>query len=66
MVGEHCWARGDWGSTGGHEEEAVRRYIREQEAEDRRRAQVELFKKQQEAPAWRAQGLPVLATLGGS
>jgi REP-associated tyrosine transposase len=35
-VGEHFWARGYFVSTMGHEEEAVRRYIREQEAEDRR------------------------------
>jgi putative transposase len=36
FVGEHCWARGYFVSTVGHGEEAVRRYIREQEAEDRR------------------------------
>ncbi|MBI3245961.1 MAG: IS200/IS605 family transposase [Deltaproteobacteria bacterium] len=45
FVGEHFWARGYFVSTVGHEEEAVRRYIREQEAEDRRLEQLELFKK---------------------
>ena len=45
FVGEHFWARGYWVSTVGHDEEAVRRYIREQEAEDRRLEQLELFKK---------------------
>ena len=39
FVGEHFWARGYCVSTGGRDEEAVRRYIREQEAEDRRLAQ---------------------------
>ena len=45
FVGEHVWARGYFVSTVGHDEEAVRRYIREQEAEDRRLEQLELFKK---------------------
>ena len=45
FVGEHFWARGYWVSTVGHDEEAVRRSIREQEAEDRRLEQLELFKK---------------------
>ena len=45
FVGEHFWARGYFVSTVGHDEEAVRRYIREQEAEDRRLEQLELFKK---------------------
>jgi putative transposase len=45
FVGEHFWARGYFVTTVGHDEEAVRRYIREQEAEDRRLEQVELFKK---------------------
>jgi len=45
FVGEHFWARGYFVSTVGHNEEAVRRYIREQEAEDRRLEQLELFKK---------------------
>ena len=45
FVGEHFWARGYFVSTVGHDEEAVRRYIREQEAEERRLEQLELFKK---------------------
>jgi putative transposase len=45
FVGEHFWARGYFVSTVGRDEEAVRRYIREQEAEDRRLEQLELFKK---------------------
>jgi len=45
FVGEHFWARGYFVSTVGHDEEAVRRYIREQEAVDRRLEQLELFKK---------------------
>jgi putative transposase len=45
FVGEHFWARGYCVSTVGHDEEAVRRYIREQEAEARRLEQLELFKK---------------------
>ena len=44
-VGEHFWARGYFVSTVGRDEEAVRRYIREQEAEDRRLEQLALFKK---------------------
>ena len=45
FVGEHFWARGYFVSTVGHDEEAVRRYIQAQEAEDRRLEQLELFKK---------------------
>ena len=45
FVGEHFWARGYFVTTVGHDEEAVRRYIREQEAEDRRLEQLELFKR---------------------
>ena len=44
FVGEHFWARGYFVSTVGHDEEAVRRYIQAQEAEDRRLEQLELFK----------------------
>lgn len=44
FVGEHFWARGDFVTTVGHDEEAVRRYIRAQEAEDRRLEQLEVFK----------------------
>ena len=45
FVGENFWARGYFATTVGHDEEAVRRYIRAQEAEDRRLEQLELFKK---------------------
>jgi putative transposase len=45
FVGEPFWARGYFVSTVGRDEEAVRRYIREQEAEERRLEQFELFKK---------------------
>jgi putative transposase len=45
FVGEHFWARGYFVSTVGHDEEAVRRYMQAQEAEDRRLEQLELFKK---------------------
>ena len=44
FMGEHFWARGYFGSTVGRDEETVRRYIREQEAEDRRLEQLEVFK----------------------
>jgi len=44
-VGEHFWARGYFVTTVGHDEEAGRRYIQEQEAEERRLEQLELFKK---------------------
>ena len=47
FVGEHFWARGYFVSTVGHDEEAVRRYIQAQEAEDRRVEQLELFKQNQ-------------------
>src|SRR2546422_607868 len=36
FVGQHFWARGYWVSTVGHNEAAVRLYIREQEKEDQR------------------------------
>lgn len=45
FVGEHFWARGYFVSTVGRDEEAVRRYIQAQEAEDRRLEQLELFNK---------------------
>ena len=45
FVGEHCWARGYWVSTVGRNEAEVRRYIREQEAEDKRLEQLKLFQK---------------------
>jgi len=36
FVGQQFWARGYWVSTVGRDEEAVRKYIREQEKEDQR------------------------------
>ena len=42
FVGQHFWARGYWVSTVGRNEEAIRRYIREQEKEDQRVDQLEL------------------------
>jgi putative transposase len=43
FVGQHFWARGYYVSTVGHDEEAVRAYIRTQEAEDRRLDQMKLW-----------------------
>jgi putative transposase len=43
FVGQHFWARGFWVSTVGKNEAAVRRYIREQEKEDQRLDQLEMF-----------------------
>ena len=45
FVSEHFWARGYWVSTVGRNEEEIRRYIQEQEAEDKRLEQLEIFKK---------------------
>ncbi len=42
FVGQHFWARGYCVSTVGKNEEAIRRYIREQEKEDRRVDQLQL------------------------
>jgi putative transposase len=41
--GEHFWARGYYGSTVGIDEDAIREYIRHQEAEDRRVDQLSLW-----------------------
>ena len=40
--GQHFWARGYFVSTVGRDEEVIRRYIRDQEAEDRRLDQLAL------------------------
>ena len=45
FVGEQFWARGYFVSTVGRDEAAIRRYIQEQEAEDKRLEQLKLFKK---------------------
>ena len=44
FTGQHFWARGYHVSTVGKDEETIRRYIREQEQEDRRIDQLNLFK----------------------
>ena len=44
FVGQHFWARGYYVSTIGRDEEAVRKYIREQEEEDKRLDQMGLWK----------------------
>jgi putative transposase len=41
--GQHFWARGYHVSTVGRDEEAIRKYIKEQEREDRRLDQLEMF-----------------------
>lgn len=43
FVGQHFWARGYYVSTVGHDEKAVREYIRNQEAEDQRLDQMKLW-----------------------
>ena len=43
FIGENFWARGYYVSTVGKDEEAVRRYIQQQESEDRRIDQLKLF-----------------------
>jgi putative transposase len=44
FTGQNFWARGYFVSAVGRDEEVIKRYIREQEAEDRRLDQMELFK----------------------
>jgi putative transposase len=43
FIGENFWARGYYVSTAGKDEAVVRRYIKQQEAEDRRIDQLNLF-----------------------
>ena len=43
FVGQHFWARGFYVSTVGQDEQAVRKYIREQEEEDKRLEQMGLW-----------------------
>ncbi len=43
FVGQHFWARGFYVSTVGRDEKAVRKYIREQEDEDKRLEQMALW-----------------------
>ena len=42
FAGQHFWARGYYVSTVGKDEQAVRKYIQEQEATDRQRDQLQL------------------------
>ena len=44
FTGLNFWARGYYVSTVGRDEQAIKQYIREQEAEDKRLDQLELFK----------------------
>ena len=46
FTGQNFWARGYYVSTVGLDEEVIRRYIREQEEEDKRLDQLGLFKTQ--------------------
>ena len=43
FVGQHFWARGYWVSTIGKNEAAARRYIQDQEKEDKRLEQLEMM-----------------------
>ena len=42
-VGQHFWARGYWVSTVGRDEASIRKYIQEQEKEDKRLEQLKMF-----------------------
>ncbi len=42
--GQNFWARGYYVSTVGRDEAAIKKYIQEQEAEDKRQEQLEMFK----------------------
>jgi putative transposase len=44
FTGQHFWARGYFVSTVGRDEEQIRAYIRDQEAEDRRLDQLNLWR----------------------
>jgi putative transposase len=44
FTGQNFWARGYFVSTVGLDEEVIKQYIREQEAEDKRLEQLEMFK----------------------
>jgi putative transposase len=43
FAGQHFWARGFFVSTVGRDEEVIRQYIRNQEAEDKRQDQLRMF-----------------------
>ena len=44
FVGQHFWARGYFVSTGGRDDEVIRQYIRNQEKEDQRLEQLNLWR----------------------
>jgi putative transposase len=44
LNGENLWAKGYYVSAAGREEESIRKYIRKQEAEDKRLDHLELFR----------------------
>lgn len=44
FVGQHFWARGYFASTIGRDEEVIRQYIKNQEQEDRRLEQLNLWR----------------------
>ena len=44
FVGQHFWARGYFVSTVGRDEEVIRQYIRNQEKEDQRLEQLNLWR----------------------
>ncbi len=44
FTGQNFWARGYYVSTVGRDEEAIKKYIREQEDDDKRQDQLEMFK----------------------
>jgi len=44
FVGQHFWARGYWVSILGRDEAAIRNYIRQQEQEDQRLDQINLWR----------------------
>ena len=47
FVGEHFWARGYFVSTVGRDEQVIRQYIEQHEAEDKRLEQLEMCKDKQ-------------------
>ena len=52
FIGENFWARGYYVSTAGKDEEVVRRYIQQQETEDRRIDQLNCLKKPPSGGSW--------------
>jgi putative transposase len=44
FTGQNFWARGYYVSTVGRDEQAIKKYIQEQEAEDERQDQLEMFR----------------------